>query len=177
MKLPGSERLLDDHPNGLPVCVAATLLDGLKLAYSPFNHSCNYRSAVVHGFAQLVTEENEKKWALRLMTNDLIPNRYDNARTPLTGAELQATSVLRVNIVSASAKISAGAVGDSQNDLDDDEVTSRVWNGILPVWECVGAPIESEKNKVTPVPEYLSSWIQGRNAAREEYALRVSSGK
>ena len=177
MKLPGSD-LTQDYPEGLPTCVAATILDGFKLALSPFNHSCNYRSAVVHGYANLVTDENEKEWALRLITDGLIPNRWDNSRNPaLTKPELQATSVLRINIVSASAKVNTGPVLDDRKDLQDANVTSKVWNGVLPVWESVGPPIESKTNRVAPVPEYLSGWMQGRNAAREEYALKVASEK
>lgn len=177
MKLPGSD-LAADHPEGLPVCVAATILDGIKLALTPFNHSCNYRSAVLHGYANAVTDEEEKDWAMRLITDNLIPNRWDNSRVPPTKAESQVTSVLRINIVSASAKINTGPVSDDRgNDLQNDEITSRVWIGVLPVWEHIGPPIESKTNKVTPVPEYLSDWMQGQNISRGEHAFRAASEK
>lgn len=172
MKLPGS-----DHPEGLPVCVAATILDGIKLALTPFNHSCNYRSAVLHGYANLVTDEDEKNWAMQLITDGLVPDRWNNSRVPPTKAELQVTSVLRINVVSASAKVNTGPAGDDRKDLQNDEVTSRVWAGVLPVWEHIDSPIESKTNKVTPVPEYLSGWTREQNASREEYSLRVASEK
>ena len=178
MKLPTPESdLMGDHPEGLPVCVAATILDGIKLALTPFNHSCNYRSAVLHGYANIVTDQAEKHWAMHLITEDLIPNRWNNSRIPPTRAELQSTSVLRINVVSASAKVNTGPTGDDRKDLQNGDVTSRVWTGVLPVWEHIGPPVESETNKVTPVPEYLGSWTQEQNAAREEYALKVASEK
>jgi len=176
MKLPGPEPA-EDHPEGLPVCVAATLLDGIKLALTPFNHSCNYRSAVLHGYANLVTDEDEKSWAMHRITDDLVPNRWDNSRVPPTKAESQSTSVLRITVVSASAKVSTGPVGDDRKDLQNDQVTSKVWTGVLPVWECIGPPVESNTNKVARVPGYLGSWIQEQNTSREEYALRVASEK
>ena len=175
MKLPGSDPG-EVHPEGFPVCVAATSLDGIKLALTPFNHSYNYRSAVVHGYANLVTDEDEKNWALRLITDGLVPDRWNNSRPP-TPAELQVTSVLRINIVSASAKVNTGPPGDDRKDLQNSDVTSRVWAGVLPVWEYIGPPVESKTNKVTPVSDYLSGWIGEHNASREEYALRVASEK
>ena len=176
MKLPGSD-LAEDHPEGLPVCVAATLLDGIKLALTPFNHSCNYRSAVLHGYANLVTDEDEKNWAMHRITDDLVPNRWDNSRVPPTKSELQSTSVLRITIVSASAKVNTGPAGDDRKDLQNDQVTSKVWAGVLPVWEHIGPPVESKTNKVIQVPGYLSSWMQEQNTSREDYAFRVASEK
>ena len=176
MKLPGSTTT-EDHPEGFPVCVAATLLDGIKLALTPFNHSCNYRSAVLHGYANLVTDEDEKDWAMHLITDGLVPNRWNNSRVPPTKAELQSTSVLRITIASASAKINTGPAGDDRKDLRNDDVTSKVWAGVLPVWEHLGPPVESNTNKVAPLPEYLSSWMQEQNTSRQEYALRVASEK
>ena len=176
MKLPGSD-LTQDHPAGLPVCVAATILDGIKLALTPFNHSCNYRSVVLHGYANAVTSEEEKNWAMQLITDALVPDRWNNSRVPPTKSELQVTTVLRINVVSASAKIGTGPAGDDRNDLQNGEVTSRVWAGVLPVWEQIGPPIESKTNKVTQVPEYLSSWMQKQNDSRQGYALRAASEK
>lgn len=176
MKLPGSV-LMEDHPEGLPVCVAATLLDGLKLALTPFNHSCNYRSAVLHGYANPVTDEDEKNWAMHRITDGLVPNRWNNSRVPPTKSELRTTSVLRITIASASAKVNSGPTGDDRKDLQNDDVTSRVWTGVLPVWEQIGPPAESKTNKVAPLPEYLSSWTKEQNTSRQEYALRAALEK
>ena len=176
MKLPGSN-LTEDYPEGLPVCVAATLLDGIKLALTPFKHSCNYRSAVLHGYANLVMDEDEKNWAMHRITDGVVANRWDNSRVPPTKAESQSTSVLRITIVSASAKVNTGSVGDDRNDLQNDEVTAKVWTGVLPVWEHIGPPIESKTNKVEQLPDYLSGWMEEQNTSRKEYALKVASEK
>ena len=176
MKLPGSD-LTEDHPEGLPICVAATLLDGIKLSLTPFNHSCNYRSAVLHGYANPVMDEDEKNWALHRITDGLVSNRWENSRVPPTKAELQSTSVLRITIVSASAKINTGPAGDDRRDLQNDDTTSKVWTGVVPVWEHVGQPVENETNKVVSVPGYLSDWMQEQNTSREEYAVKVASEK
>lgn len=174
MRLAGNQ----DEPEGIPVCVAATLLDGVKLSLTPFNNSCNYRSVVLHGHATVVTAEDEKDWALRLITDGLVPGSWDNSRVPPTRAENLSTSVLRVHVASASAKINTGGPSDDRKDLQNDEVTSRVWTGTIPVWESWGAPIPSETNKVAKVPDYVTQWQEGRNADFESYAREaVEKGK
>lgn len=176
MKLPGPA-LTEDCPEGLPVCVAATLLDGIKLSLTPFNHSCNYRSAVLHGYANLVTDEDEKTWALHRITDGLVTDLWNNCRVPPTKAESQSTSVLRVIIASASTKTNTGPPGDDRRDLQNDNITSKVWTGVLPVWQHVGPPVESKTNKVASFPEHLSSWMREQNTSRQEYALRAASEK
>lgn len=173
MALP--DAVAEDSPEGLPVCIAATLLDGIKLALTPFKHNCNFRSAVLHGYATLVTDDEEKEWALRIMANDVVPNRWENSRIPPTKAELQVTTVLRIRIVSASAKVNTGRSGDDRKDLENGEVTSRVWGGVVPVWEHIGTPVPSLTNKVAQLPPYLNAWIQGHNASREEYAVKAAA--
>ena len=111
-------RLAGNHgPKGIPVCIAATLLDGMKLSLTPFNNSCNYRSVVLHGYATVVTVESEKDWGLHLITDDLVPGCWDNSRVPPTRAENLSTSVLRVHDASASAKINQGGPSDDRKDL------------------------------------------------------------
>ncbi len=50
---------------GIAVCVTVTLVDGLVLARSVFNHSMNYRSVVALGKATLVDAGAEKIEALQ----------------------------------------------------------------------------------------------------------------
>jgi hypothetical protein len=156
--------------DGIPVCVAATLLDGIKLSLTPFNNSCNYRSAVLHGDAEVVTDEGEKDFALRLITDGLVPGCWDNSRVPPTRSENLSTSVLRVRIATASAKINQGGPADDRKDLQNDDVTANVWTGTLPVWECVGTPIPSATNKVAKIPGYVLQKQQNQNAENEKYA-------
>lgn len=171
MKLPNSPSA---QAEGLPVCVCATILDGVVLALTPFNHSCNYRSAVVHGYATVVADEAEKAWATALITDGLVPGRWDQSRVPPTKAEMQSTSVLKVSVQSASAKIHVGGPIDDRKDLKDDEVTSKVWTGVFPVWECIAPPQVGENNKVAKVPDYLTEWRDEKNRVGERYSMEAA---
>ena len=85
---------------GLPITVCASFLDGLVLSLTPFHNSCNYRSAIVYGYAQLVEDGNEALYAMKKITENLLPQRWEKSRTPPTSAELKSTSILRIKIQS-----------------------------------------------------------------------------
>ncbi len=110
----------------MPVCLTCSIIDGYVLARSAFNHSVNYRSAMVFGTARLVDDLEEKTDALRRLIEDLFPGRWDNLR-PMTKQEVKATSVMRMKIEEASAKIRNGPPGDM------DEAGHPVWAGVLPI--------------------------------------------
>lgn len=74
-----------DGGEGLPVSIAATITDGLVLSLTPFSHSYNYRSVVLFGYAKPVTEVEEKLWAMELITNAVVPGRWENTRIPPNG--------------------------------------------------------------------------------------------
>ncbi|KAF2838151.1 FMN-binding split barrel [Patellaria atrata CBS 101060] len=156
---------------GFPVTVAATKLDGYVLALTPFNHSCNYRSAVVNGLAYEVVDEEEKMWALTLITEGIVKGRWDGSRVPPTKAEMTATGVLRVEIQTGSAKIREGGPHDDKKDLRDHASVERVWTGVVPAWETVGDPVASETNKVERVPQYLNEWVEEMRILNEEQAV------
>lgn len=105
-------RLAQDPHKPLKVCVSASKTDGIILALTPFSHSYNYRSAVIFGTAELVTDKEEKLWAMEMVTNDVLSGRWDNSRVPPEEGELQSTNILRINIDSASAKIRTGEPHD-----------------------------------------------------------------
>lgn len=178
MKLPTVHSESDDttYSNlpGTPVCIAATHMDGVVLALTPFNHSCNYRSAVVHGYASIVTDPAEKLYALRIMTDSLIPSRWEHSRVPPTPAELTATTVLRVEIIGASAKIRAGPPGNDRADLDDPAMRQRVWTGVVPSWVTWGTPVPAEGNMVQTAPDYISEFVKGENEKGEGYATEIT---
>jgi len=155
---------------GTPVTICATHLDGIVLALTPNHHSCNFRSAVVYGYASIVEDEAEKLWALERITNNLIPTRWENSRIPPTKTEMTSTTMLRVEIESASAKLRAGEPGDDKADLANADVTSKVWSGVVPVWTQYGEPIEAQTNKVKTVPGYLTEWVEENNEVNEEKA-------
>ena len=116
------------------VCVTVTHMDGLVCARSVFSHSVNYRSAVVFGEAVVVTDEEERWQALRIITDHLIPGRWAAARQP-TKKEMAATAVLKVPLDEASVKIRTGMPGDPDEDRDLD-----VWAGVLPIAVTFGEP-------------------------------------
>lgn len=95
---------------GQTVCLTCSLMDGYVLARSAFNHSVNYRSAMVFGTARIVEDDDEKTDALRRFTDGLFPNRCDTLR-PMTAQELKATSVLWMDVEEATAKVRAAPPG------------------------------------------------------------------
>src|SRR3954453_5678655 len=121
--------------SGTPVCVGVTHLDGLVFARTTFDSSMRYRSAVVHGTATVVPQE-EKEAALRLLSDHLFPGRNEEVRAS-TPKELAATTILRVPLDRASVK---AAAGPPEVDPDDAEPTS-VWAGILPLAVVAGDPL------------------------------------
>jgi hypothetical protein len=123
---------------GLPVCATVTVLDGLVLARSANNHSANYRSVVVHGDAGEITATDDKLAALRALTEHVSPGRWAVVRPP-DGNELRATTVLRVPLTHAVAKLRQGGVVDEARDLDLD-----VWAGVVPLRTRYGVPEADE---------------------------------
>jgi nitroimidazol reductase NimA-like FMN-containing flavoprotein (pyridoxamine 5'-phosphate oxidase superfamily) len=122
-----ASRMLRSLDSGVDVCVAVTLLDGFVLARSAFHHSMNYRSAMMLGKARLVTDHAEKRDALRLFTNHIVPGRWDEVRQP-TDQELKATSVLALALDEVSAKVRVGPPID-----DEEDYTLPVWAGVVPI--------------------------------------------
>ncbi|KAL9117188.1 MAG: hypothetical protein Q9187_006278, partial [Circinaria calcarea] len=175
MRLPeNAPERIDTEESGLPVCVSAAHLDGIVLALTPFHNSMNYRSAVLHGYAQPVTGAEEKLWAMQLITEGILPGGWNNARVPPTQAELQSTQILRVRVKSASAKVRAGGPSEDRKDLKDAELRKRVWTGVVPVWEMWGEPIKAEENeKEGGLPEYIRRVEESGNEARRSHAERA----
>jgi nitroimidazol reductase NimA-like FMN-containing flavoprotein (pyridoxamine 5'-phosphate oxidase superfamily) len=112
---------------GAPVCVTATLLDGLVLARSAFHHSMNYRSVVVFGAATAVEDRDTKLAALEALIERIHPGRWREARPP-TDAELRQTLVVSVPLDEASAKVRTGPPID-----DPDDYALDVWAGEIPL--------------------------------------------
>ena len=125
--------------DGAEVCVTVTLVDGLVLARSAFNHSVNYRSVMLLGRARLVSDPAEKEARLRRFVDALFPGRWDRLR-PATVQEMKATSVLGLAIDEASAKIRKGPPKDEAEDY-----ALPVWAGVIPLRTEVLAPVDDPK--------------------------------
>jgi nitroimidazol reductase NimA-like FMN-containing flavoprotein (pyridoxamine 5'-phosphate oxidase superfamily) len=119
---------------GQQACVTVTLLDGLVCARAVFHHSMNYRSAVVLGTAREITDSDERLAALRAVTEQLAPGRWDNSRPP-TRKELAATAVLALPLDEASVKVRSGPPSD-----DPEDYASGIWAGVIPAALVFGQP-------------------------------------
>ncbi|KAK0617400.1 hypothetical protein B0T14DRAFT_538945 [Immersiella caudata] len=157
-------------PEGLPLTISASHVDGLVLALTPNSHSLNYRSAILFGHATLVTSVPEKLYAMELITNSIVPSRWEHTRVPPNAAEMQSTSVLRVKIATGSAKIRSGMPHDERGDMEDEELMKRVWTGVVPIHTVMGGPVAGPYNGVGDVPEYLERWRIEENKEAEVFA-------
>ena len=152
-----ASRMLRRVDEGVAVCVTVTLLDGLVLARSIFNHSMNYRSVVILGTARAVTIPEEKLEALRLLSEHMIPGRWAESRQP-NEKELKATSVLRLPIEEFSAKVRQGPAIDDEGDY-----SFATWAGVIPLTMVAGEPMDDAR--LMPgikAPEYARAYTRKR---------------
>ncbi|UXP31339.1 pyridoxamine 5'-phosphate oxidase family protein [Reichenbachiella agarivorans] len=143
-------RTIQETKKGTPICFCVTHLDGLVLARSAFHHSVNYRSAIIYGTAHEVVSDEDKNEALRLITENFLEGRWNEVRQP-NQKELDITSVLEIDIESASAKIRTGDPVDDQEDYDLD-----IWAGQLPIKRIYDKPVADQ---------LLKEGIEGSKAA------------
>ena len=111
----------------LPVCISVTSIDGLVLARSAFHHSVNYRSVVIFGEPEVVTDRETLYKVLEVFTEKMCPGRWADVRKPNDG-EWKATMVLAFKIDEASAKVRTGPPKD-----DDEDYTLDIWAGVQPL--------------------------------------------
>lgn len=135
---------------GTPACLAITHLDGLVMARSAFSHSMNFRSVVVHGAFEPVPDDDKEEVLHRLMDH-LAPGRRTEARAPDRN-ELAATTVLRLPLFEAAAKIRAWGPKDKEEDL-----AWPVWAGVLPFAQTRLAPVP-EPGQSDTLPAYVRDW-------------------
>ena len=130
--------LFRDMRRASPVCVTATLFDGLVLARSARNHSVNYRSVTVHGDATEVTDPDEMLMGLRALVEHLAPGRWEQVRRPVPD-ELRDTGLWQVPIAQASVKARSGSTIEPPSD-----VTWPVWAGHVPAGLAFSPPVPAE---------------------------------
>lgn len=133
-----ASRMLRANEAGGEVCLTVTMIDGFVLARSGFHHSANYRSVLCFGIPEPVEDRAHKLAAMEAFMERLFPGRWPLLRPP-TEQEIKATSILRLPIDEASAKIRTGMPVDDEEDL-----TWPVWAGVLPASLTVSAPIPDE---------------------------------
>src|ERR1017187_4045377 len=136
---------------GQEVCVTVTLIDGLVYARSVFHNSMNYRSAVIYGVPQLVTDETERLDAVHAITEQLAPGRWAHSRQP-TRKEMAATAVLALPLDEASVKVRTGWPKDDDEDYDLD-----IWAGVLPAALTFGPAVpDPQLRQGIAMPEHVA---------------------
>ena len=148
-----ASRMLRTLANGVDACVTVTLVDGLVLARSAFHHSINYRSVVVFGRATLVEDREEKDSALFAFSEQVIRGRWNDVREP-TESELKQTTVLRLPLTEASAKVRTGPPID-----DEEDYSMSTWAGVIPLRLVAGEPIADPRLPAgIDVPNYAINY-------------------
>jgi len=133
-----ASRMLRALSDGAPACLTVTLLHGLVLARSVFEHSANYESAVVLGTLRAVEGDDERLAALEAFAEKLVPGRWDEVRGP-SRKELKATAILALTLDEASVKTRTGPPSDD----DSEDAELDVWAGVLPIDSGFGEPVAS----------------------------------
>lgn len=129
-------RMIEQSGN---ISVNVTLVDGIVLARSAFNSSMNYRSVTVFGTPKLLETSEEKLYAMRCISEHLMPGRWAELRAP-TEREVKMTGVIALRIDTASAKVSTGLPVDEEEDYE-----IPIWAGTLPLTSTLGELISDER--------------------------------
>jgi uncharacterized protein len=138
---------------GTEMCVTVTLVDGLVLARSAFHHSMNYRSVVVFGQATAVADPDERRAALGVLVEHIVPGRTEETREP-NDKELRSTLVLALPLDEASVKVRTGPpiAEDEDHDLPH-------WAGVVPVTTVFGEPEPAPDLAAgIPVPGHVAGY-------------------
>jgi uncharacterized protein len=154
-----ASRMLRNLDQGIPLCLTVTLVDGLVLARSIFNHSMNYRSVVVLGTAVAVNDPQEKLAALRALSEHILPGRWVDVRGP-NERELKATLVMRLPIEEFSAKVRQGPPVD-----DEEDYRFPTWAGVIPLTTVAAGPVADPRlEPPRDVPAYALEYSRRRPA-------------
>ncbi len=148
-----ASRMLKTLHQGVEVCAAVTIVDGLVLARSAFHHSMNYRSVVIFGTAHAVDAAEDKSRVLHALSDHLIKGRWQEVRGP-SPEELKGTLVLALPINEASAKVRTGPPLD-----DEDDYALPAWAGVLPLRLVAGEPVADPRlSPGTPLPSHVAQY-------------------
>lgn len=132
-------RMLVELEKGLPISINVTQTKGIVLARSAFHHSLNYHSVTLFGSAEIVLDDVERYEALKVISDQIIPDRWEEVRLP-SAKEMKATKIVKIPISEASAKIRTGPPIDDKPDYD-----LPIWAGVLPIEKKLGKPINDPK--------------------------------
>ncbi|KAL4936094.1 hypothetical protein BDV06DRAFT_233733 [Aspergillus oleicola] len=176
MRLAELTRQANRKGSDLPkVCITATKIDGLVLSSAPNGHTFNYRSAVIHGTCTPVTNKTTKRNVMRAVTNHIVADRWEQVN-PVSSFQVGLVSVIRVSINSLSVKTRAGPPGIQPRnpEVDGPNINPPPWVGVVPLWEQLGAPVNSRLSPEAIVPERLREYIEKRNDTQREHSEGVA---
>lgn len=146
-----ASRLCKVLRDGVQACVAILHLDGLVLARAAFNHSMNYRSAMIYGSFSVVPE-HEKAAAMIAFMDKIAPGRQAQVRAG-NRAELAGTTLLKISLQESVCKTRQGGPND-----DEDDLTLPVWAGVLPLQLKATPPIAADNTQEVGAPDYVQTW-------------------
>lgn len=150
---PASRLLRTAKGEGTEISLTVTLVDGFVIARSGMHHSLNYRSVMLFGSTVEITDDEERSLALDRLLDTLVPGQADVVR-PMTRNEMKGTTVLRLPITEASAKVRTGGPVDEPEDYD-----LPIWAGIVPVTTTYGPPIsDPELRSDIPIPDHIARY-------------------
>ena len=144
-------RLVKLLGQGVQACVTITHLDGLVLARSAFNHSMNYRSAVMYGVFEKVSGEADKRAAMEAFMEKIASGRQQEVRAG-SDKEFDATTILRIALGEAACKVRTGPVKG-----DEEDMNVEVWAGVLPMTVQRTAPVRDAQCALAD-PPYVTAW-------------------
>jgi nitroimidazol reductase NimA-like FMN-containing flavoprotein (pyridoxamine 5'-phosphate oxidase superfamily) len=145
-------KLLDQ---GAQVCVTITHLDGLVLARSAFNHTMNYRSAMIYGSFERVGDDDAKRASMVAFMDKIALGRQADVRAG-SDKEYDATTILRISLDEAACKVRSGGPKD-----DEEDMAIAAWAGVLPLVVEKGAPLRHEQCSAA-APDYVKAWVGAR---------------
>lgn len=145
-----ASRMVKQLVKGTQACITITHVDGLVLARSAFNHSMNYRSAMIYGVFEVLGSE-QKAESMAAFMEKIAPGRQDEVRAG-SYAELAGTTILRMPLVEFMCKTRSGGPND-----DEEDMQQAAWAGVLPLHLARSTPVPHEKNTQT-APDYVSKW-------------------
>ncbi|PQE29256.1 flavin-nucleotide-binding protein [Rutstroemia sp. NJR-2017a BBW] len=158
----------------MKVVLSSTKVDGVVLHFAPNGHSLNYRSCVIHGDAEPVVSDDEKRYAMHLLTNHMVRRRWSSVNEVAPEA-MKKVQVIKVVVRSASAKIRATNI----NGLEKAGLGTRddVWTGAIPLYEVLGEPVQSGYCPERPMQKELVEWKDRRNEEERSYAEEAAKPK
>jgi nitroimidazol reductase NimA-like FMN-containing flavoprotein (pyridoxamine 5'-phosphate oxidase superfamily) len=146
-------RLMRALASGAPFCLSVTLLDGIVLSPTATGHSVNYRSVVVMGKAEQITDPQAKLAAMRDFVEYVIRGRWAQVRPP-SEQELKGTIVLAVPLVEVSAKVRTGFAVD-----DDEEYSGGAWTGVIPFKWSAQTPVSDPRgSRTAQIPANVANY-------------------